>query len=225
MAFPELGWLPPVAAWNTFFQAVGREFGAAEWAALVGLANARIDSLATLRLDRKLRQLFAGAQPPGLATKPVRLAGLASSTVDHLLPGIRVGGLRRGIWLDAYVCGYGQYSGELIDRGSKLHAYRPDAVLFALDAHRLLAGFDAADCPAVAERRLDELCAGVVRDWRLAREAFGCHVVQQTVLPLFPALFGEQRAPPARLPGRGNRPVQRTPAGARGCGRRGPCRP
>ena len=96
MAFPELSWLPAEAAWNGTFQAVGNQADEAAWSALVGLANSRIDSLATMRLDRKLRQLFGETPPPGLATKPVRLAVLASSTADHLLPGLRVGALRRG---------------------------------------------------------------------------------------------------------------------------------
>ena len=58
MAFPELSWLPAEAAWNGTFQAVGNQADEAAWSALVGLANSRIDSLATMRLDRKLRQLF-----------------------------------------------------------------------------------------------------------------------------------------------------------------------
>ena len=118
MAFPELSWLPAEAAWNGTFQAVGNQADEAAWSALVGLANSRIDSLATLRLDRKLRQLFGTTPAAGLATKPVRLAVLASSTADHCLPGLRVGALRRGIWLDTYICDYGQYSRELMDRGS-----------------------------------------------------------------------------------------------------------
>ena len=84
----------------------------------------------------------------------MRLAVLASSTADHLLPGLRVGALRRGLWLDTYICDYGQYSRELMDRGSALHAYRPDAVLFALDAHHLLAGLDPAEDADAVERKL-----------------------------------------------------------------------
>ncbi len=208
MAFPELSWLPAEAAWNGTFQAVGNQADEAAWSALVGLANSRIDSLATMRLDRKLRQLFGETPAAGLATKPVRLAVLASSTADHLLPGLRVGALRRGIWLDTHIGDYGQYSRELMDRGSALHAYRPDAVLFALDAHHLLASFDPAEDADAVERKLDRLCAEIAGHWRLAREAFGCKIVQQTALPVFPALFGnnEHRLPGsrARLIGRLN---------------------
>ena len=124
MAFPELSWLPvPGEGWNAALQAAGGQPSEAAWEMLVGLANARIDSLGTMRLDRKLRQLFGDAPPTHLPAKPVRLAVLASSTADHLLPGLRVGALRRGIWLHTYLCEYGQYSQELMDRDSALHSY------------------------------------------------------------------------------------------------------
>ncbi|MBV8577895.1 MAG: HAD family hydrolase [Acetobacteraceae bacterium] len=202
MAFPELSWLPAVADWAISLGGVPSEGGPEAWSALVRLANARIDSLATLRLDRKRHQLFPEA-PPGLATIPVRLAVLASSTADHLLPGIRIGALRRGIWLDTYGCGYGQYRRELFDSSSGLHAYAPDTVLFALDARHLLAGFDPADTPSSVDAQLDEVCAGLARNWSMARDAFGCAVVQQTLLPSFPPLFGNNEhrlaGSPARL--------------------------
>ena len=89
-----------------------------------------------------------------------------------------------------------------MDRGSALHAYRPDAVLFALDAHHLLASFDPAEDADAVERKLDRLCAEIAAHWRLAREAFGCKIVQQTALPVSPPCSGTTSiACPARAPG------------------------
>ncbi len=165
---------------------------------LVALANHRLGGLQTIRLDRRLT---AFTEPPAaLATKPVRLAVLGSSTTDHLLPALRVGGLRRGLWVRTYSCEYGQYAGEIGDSTSALHAFKPDTVLFALDAHHLLAGVDGAMPADAALAWLEAKGAELVQNWRLARQSFGCKVIQQTVLPVFIDLFGnnEQRLPGSR---------------------------
>ncbi|MFL5335382.1 MAG: methoxymalonyl-ACP biosynthesis protein FkbH, partial [Geminicoccaceae bacterium] len=124
----ELHWLPRNPLWAEQLIALTTD---SAWDAFVALANARISALETVRLDRKRAALLPQA-PAGLPTKPVRLAVLAASTVDHLLPALRVGGLRRGIWVETYTPDYAQYAQELIHSGSGLHAFRPDAVLFAL---------------------------------------------------------------------------------------------
>ena len=168
------------------------------WAQLVRFANYRLDGLATIRLDRRLQRLFGSEPPPGLATKPIRLAVLGSSTVEHLLPAIRIAALRRGLWLTTYAGEYGQYARELLDRGSGLHAFRPNALLFALDAQHLLAGFDVTEAADVSAQRLDALVGGLASHWETARAAFGCAVLQQTVPPLFPTLLGNNEH---RMPG------------------------
>ncbi|MBV9248485.1 MAG: hypothetical protein JO227_04470 [Acetobacteraceae bacterium] len=68
----------------------------------MALANARLNFILTNSLDQAVRRAFH-ERPPQVATKPVRLAVLDSCTLTHLLPGIRVMGLRRGIWIDTYV--------------------------------------------------------------------------------------------------------------------------
>jgi FkbH-like protein len=189
LSTPELLWLPPAPDdWSVRLRGIGEQSDGTAWKSLVALASYRLDSLATIRLDRRAQALFNNAPPPKLETKPVRLAILASSTVDHLLPALRVAALRRNIWLHIHTGDYGQYSRELTDPGSDLHAYRPDAVLFALDAHHLLAGFDAG--MPDTEARFEQVQNSLVDHWRLARQAFNCPVVQQTVLPVFPLLFG-----------------------------------
>jgi FkbH-like protein len=198
MVSPELHWLPPIPAWNEALRALGETADNQTWSQLVSLANTRITSLGTLQLDRRLTALFQDAPPPGLATKPIRLAVLASSTVDHLLPALRVGALRRGLWLNIYIGHYGQYLQELMDPQSALYQYKPDTVLFALDAHHLVSGFDAGDSATDAQQRLDNLCAMITRQWRLAREQLGCKVIQQTLPRVFDGLFGNNEI---RLPG------------------------
>jgi hypothetical protein len=151
MSTPELLWLPPPGDRNASLRAVASLVDAEAWQALIALANVRLDALATIRLDRLLQTRFPEAPPPRLTTTPVRLAILASSTVDHLLPGLQVGALRRGIWLHIHRGDYGQYRRDLADPASALHGYGPNAVLFALDAQQLLAalnGDEDSSCPS-----------------------------------------------------------------------------
>jgi FkbH-like protein len=192
----DLYWLPELATWNELARSLADGSGPT-WPDLVALAKARIDMVKTGRLDKLLRRSFP--QPPaGLATRPVRLAVLASATIDHLLPGIRAGALRRNIWVDCLVGDYGQYLQELLNRNSALHLYAPDTVLFAFDAAHLFGSADPAMTAAQAEALLQQQAERIAGLWRLARERFGCHVIQQTILPVFPDLAGSNEH---RLPG------------------------
>lgn len=195
MRGPELHWLPRQATWS---QALASAVpGEAAWPALCALARSRIDALETRTLDRKRQRLVPEA-PPGLVAPPIRLAVLASSTVDHLLPAIRVGGLRRDLWIETYTPDYGQYTQALMDPASPLHAFRPTAVLFALDSHHLLAGIEPGGDPTEIERRITQIGDDLAAQWARARQAFRCQVIQQTLLPVFDPLFGSNEH---RLPG------------------------
>jgi predicted enzyme involved in methoxymalonyl-ACP biosynthesis len=110
----------------------------------------------------------------------------ASSTLGHLHGAIRVAGLRRGIRIELYENEYGQYRQELEDRESSLHQFRPNYVMLAIDAHHASGGANASD----HERAITEASDRIVTCWRLAREAFNCPVIQQTLLPVFSAILG-----------------------------------
>ena len=188
---PELYWLPDAPDWSARLRALEAATDAdVAWREMVALAETRLDFVRTGRLDRALRRRFAEAPPPGIATRPIRLAVLASSTVAHLLPAIRIGALRRGLWLTTYEADYGQYFQELSDPASALHEFRPDAVLFAFDANSLTRGLDAnTEAAAIAHLRA---C------WSMARALCQGPVLQQTLLNVFlPSLGGNEH----RLPG------------------------
>ncbi len=188
-----LHWLPPLSDdWRARVHALGAERAAdpdCVWAEAIALANANLSFVLTSNLDQAIRHALPNP-PPGLATRPERLALLGSATMGHLLPAIRVGGLRRGMWIDTYENDFGQYWQELTDPHSALHAFRPSTVLVSLDAHHLLRGIDAGMTMEAASSALDETTTHLREIWRLLREAFGCRVVQQTVLPLHPPLLG-----------------------------------
>jgi FkbH-like protein len=193
-----LHWLPPIPDWRPRLRALGSDPTIA-WDEAVALANGRINFVLTNALDEATRRAFP-TRPEGLSTKPVRLAVLGSSTLTHLLPAIRVAGLRRGIWIDTYETDYGQYLQELSDPASELHAFKPTAVLLALDAYHLTAGVTAGMDEATATAALEQTKAHIRETWTLARDAFKCPILQQAALPVHLPILGlnEHRLPGSR---------------------------
>ena len=188
MHAPELYWLPAAGSdWSAAVQALTQPNEAA-WSRLVELAGSRLDGLKTARLDRRLQQLFP-TPPSWLSTKPVRLALLGSSTLEHLMPALRVGALRRGIWLDVRGGNYGQYASAL-DEGSDLRGWGPDTALFAFDAPHLAAGFGPQLTPEAVNDRLLRAEAAIEQAWASAKAA-GCSVMQQAILPTALPLLGQ----------------------------------
>jgi FkbH-like protein len=177
----ELSWLPRQSDWNESLNAA-RQMPASEAAPrLVELANSRIDFVQTARLDRVIQQFGESLRPYLSRTPPVRLALIGSSTLAHLVPAIRVAAVRRGFWVDVFEGHYGMYRQELVESQSDLHSFKPDVVLIALDAHHIAAGDSSS---AAASLELMQSC------WKLAKEDLGATVIQQTILPVFPALMG-----------------------------------
>jgi FkbH-like protein len=192
----DLHWLPTIPDWRQRLRTLPAD-PATAWATAVSLANARLNFVLTNALDETVRRLLP-AGPDGLATKKVRLAVLGSSTLAHLLPAIRVAGLRRGIWIDTYENDYGQYLQELSEPDSALHEFQPTAVLLALDAYHMTAGVTAGMDADSADAALEEMKGRIAEAWRLARDAFRCPIIQQTILPVHLPLLGNNEH---RLPG------------------------
>ena len=184
----ELDWLPPKPDdWSARLRAIASlPDAAARWAECVALSRYRIDFLETAKLDREMQRLRERdllTRDPARPT--LRLALLSSSTVQHLVPGLRVGALRHGIDLLVHEGDYGQYRQELMAADSSLHAFRPEAVLLALDSYHLAEG-------GSAESSLDMLRAC----WQQIH-GLGAVVIQQTLLPVYAPLMGsnEHRMP------------------------------
>jgi HAD superfamily phosphatase (TIGR01681 family) len=204
----DLYWLPSVDDWPARFRKAVTTVGPEEtaWRDLLCLAKTRLNFIRTGQLDSELSRRFGDAPPRGLETKPIRLAVLGSSTVTHLLPGIRVATLRRGIWLTAYEAAYGQYLQELHDDDTPLHAFKPNAVLFAFDTPHIVAAADAGYDILRSESIFSGIKDHLKTCWQLARERFKCPIIQQTLLPVFPSLMGSNEH---RLPGSKSRMTAR----------------
>jgi FkbH-like protein len=176
----ELDWLPELATWDQDLKVARSQPPGQALPAFQALAASRVDLVRTEKLDRAAQKYLA--EHSGEVDSPtVRIALLGSSTLSHLVSGIRVGCLRRGLIAEIYEARYGSYRQELADPGSALHAFRPHVLLLALDARHLT----MADS-ATADDALESMRAC----WRAAREQLHCAVIQQTALPCLPPLLG-----------------------------------
>ena len=196
----DLYWLLRHRTWSEELARIAPGDPAETWRAFVALANTQMSGLETIRLDRRRARLLPegwSGVGPGMEQAPLRLAVLASSTVDHLLPAIRVAGMRRGLWIETYTPEYGQYAQDLMNPASGLHAFKPDAVLLAQDAHDLTRGVEQ---DAGGAAWLDQRMVALTGQWAAARRQFGCQVIQTIPLPVFSARLGnnEHRLPWSR---------------------------
>ncbi|WP_043237666.1 HAD-IIIC family phosphatase [Stutzerimonas azotifigens] len=190
----QLLWLPPHSELGAAIGAAKREPDpVARLQEAIRLTGFRRDFTQTARLDRLAAEALAdptsGALAP-LGLTPLRVALLASHTVDHLLPAIRVAGLQRRLALSLHVSPYGLYRQALLGEDAALAAFAPQAVVLALDARDapLQLPLDAAEAEvdAAVRARVDELRLL----WRRARERYAAQVIQQTLVPVDPLLFG-----------------------------------
>ena len=190
-------WLPETADWTARLRAMSKS-GTGDWSTLTTLANARLGFMETIQLDRAVQKLTNGKSPEGIFGQPVRLAVLGSSTMENLLPGLRVGAMRRGMWLTTYVPAYGQYLQDLLEPASNLTAFAPNTILFALDARHVIGETNVACSAADADAIVKDAVTRCREVWRLARTRFKARIIQQTLMPVFPSLAGHNEH---RLPG------------------------
>ena len=169
----------------------------ARLAAVTRLASYRRDFTLTTRLDRLASeglQAVANGEASASGLRPLRIALLASHTVDHLVPAIRVAGLQRRLALSVHVAPYGMYRQALLMDDPALTSFAPQLIVLALDVRdaplQLPLEASPGDVDAAVTERVDELRLL----WRRARERFAAQVVQQTLVPADPAIFGSFEA-------------------------------
>jgi len=181
-------WLPAINDFRDRLRAAqATESLADRFEQLAALSRCRLGFLETLALDRAVSHL----DPGGVAgTARLRLALLASSTVDQLVPGLQVAGLRRKMLFQCHVAGFNQYRQELLDTQSSLHRFAPQIVLFSLSAREALGRIRLTDARADVDAAIGETVADIRGLWRHARDAFGATVIQQSFLNTSELVFG-----------------------------------
>jgi FkbH-like protein len=183
-----LNWLPTPSDFRGKYQAALRVTNAGERLhCLASLAQHQLGFLETIQLDRALAE-FVTESPSGFSR--LRLAILASTTIDHLAPAIRVAGLRRGLLLDVYIGGYGQYRQELWDAASPLWRFSPQLIVLSITAREAIEAIPITATPEAVRKGVDQFVSELRVLWRRARESFNATVIQQTFLNITDPLFG-----------------------------------
>jgi FkbH-like protein len=154
---------------------------------LATLAAHRLGFLETVQLDRAFGRLGLKEAPGFL---PIRLAVLASATVDHLLPAIRVAGLRRRLLIDVHCGAYGQYRQDILDAASPLHQFSPQAILFSLTGQEAVAAVSLTATVSEVDEAIARLIVQLRSLWKKARKISNGVIIQQTFLDVTEPLFG-----------------------------------
>ena len=185
--FPIMSWLPIAPDFREDLRTAldNKRIDCVE--TLAALAGHRLGFLETVQLDRALAELGL-KEAPGFV--PNRLAVLASSTVDHLLPSIRVAGLRRRLLIDIYSGAYGQYRQEILDHTSSLHEFAPQTILFSLTAREAIASVPLTATAAEVDETIARLIQELRLLWRKAHDICNAVIIQQTFIDVSEPLFG-----------------------------------
>ncbi|MGF1498609.1 MAG: HAD-IIIC family phosphatase [Elainellaceae cyanobacterium] len=158
------------------------------------IAKHNLDFTQTSRVDRRLQEVLAAHPGEASGLQTIRLAVLASSTIEHLLPAIRVAALRRGLIAECYVAPYGQYRQEVLNPASGLYEFQPDVVLLALNGNdvgvKLPWASPVQDVKAAVEQRVDEW----VHLWETINTQLKAIAIQQMMVIPPEHLFGHYDA-------------------------------
>jgi FkbH-like protein len=163
--------------------------------ALAAIAGHQLGFLDMIQLDRAIVQ--AGSKTSaGLAR--VKIALIGSNTLDHLVPPIRVAGLRYRLLAEMFLGVYGQYRQEVLGAHSPLHEFAPQFVVFSITARDVLGPVPINASAADAEERVRHAVDELKTLWRTVRDRYSATVLQQTFLNVAPPLFGNfDRSVPA----------------------------
>ncbi len=183
-----LEWLPPPVDFRGELRtAIETPVTAERLERLTALAKCRLGYLESLQLERALAAI--PAREVGEFT-PLRLGLLATSTVDHLGPAIRVAGLRRRMLIEVRVGRFGQHRQEVLDPDSPLYRFCPQSLLFSLTAREILTKLTPSASAAEADTAVNAAIEELKLLWRKVRDGSGAAVVQQTFLNIADSLFG-----------------------------------
>ncbi len=185
---PMMSWLPIASNFREDLRtALANAEPADRLEQLATLAGYRLGFLEIVQLDRAFVRL---GLKEALGFMPLRLAILASSTVDQLAPAIRVAGLRRRLLIEVQYGGYGQYRQELLDPSSSIYQFAPQAILFSLTAREAIAAVPLTATVMEVDETIERLIGELRHFWRKAREISNGVILQQTFLDVSDPLFG-----------------------------------
>ncbi len=130
--------------------------------------------------------------------QPYRLAILRSYTVEPMIPPLRAAAFTAGVDLTVQLSEFNAYVQEIVDPGSQLYAFQPDAVILAVQT-RDLAPDLWRDFSHMSEEQVQSTGSRVIADFRGWVRSFRAHcqahlVVHNFEQPAFPnrGVFDDQ---------------------------------
>ena len=123
-----------------------------------------------LKAERLVARLMRS--PAWTPRRTLKLALIGSSATQLLAGPVLAAGFRDGIALTLYEGGYGAWRQEILDPGSGLAAFGPEATLILVNARDLGLG------PAGGAERADALVGALRQGWATLHQAHSCHVIQ-----------------------------------------------
>lgn len=188
-----LHWLPAHPDLGQAFAALKTEAAALSGAELLtrvaALAGHQLDFIETARLDKLVARALA-KNPEPLPFASLRLAWLSSWTVEHLMPAVRVAGLRHRVLLESHVAPFGMVRQEAFEPSPALTAFKPEVMIFTLDHHSVLNELPLSISVAELDARVDAAVGEQQALWAAVREQHRCSVLQHTVPSTASPLFG-----------------------------------
>jgi len=155
------------------------------------IAKYDLDFTQITRVDRRLQEIIASHPDQVKGLQTVKIAILASSTVEHLQSAIRVSALRRGLIAQCYVAPYGQYHQELLNSNSSLYKFEPDVVIMANNSYDVGIKFplscNAQAVAAAVEKRVFEWA----QLWEIIDTKLQATIIQHMMVIPPERLFGQ----------------------------------
>jgi FkbH-like protein len=181
-------WLPPPLDFHRDLRAALKLQNPADCLEqLASLAQYRLDFQEMLQLGRAFDRLTSKRNS---SFSSLRIAILASTTIDHLRPAIRVAGLRRRILFDVYTGAYAQYRQEILDPSSSLHGFAPQIILFSLTARDTIATLPITARATEVNETIARFVDEIRLLWAKAHEIFKATIIQQSFLDITEPIFG-----------------------------------
>ncbi|CAN5316521.1 HAD-IIIC family phosphatase [soil metagenome] len=142
------------------------------------LMRASLRPESELVLQSRAAAILASIPRGVLGLRPLRLAVLAGSTVDHLMEVLRFWLAVSGVEAEVYVAPYDTVEQTLLDTASPLYAFKPQLVwLFSTQRDvelRIEAGATIAEVQAKVEQEI----ARRARLWQIIESRLACPVLQ-----------------------------------------------
>lgn len=159
---------------------------------LKGISDPSGDFVTQSRIIKIFRSLDCGQ----LDLKPIRIALLASTTIDHFADLLRFWLALEGFATTIWIAPYDTVAATILDAGSELYSFRPDITWLFSTYRDIRIHFDPGDAVSIG-KSIDDLLLQYKKLWNRIQSDLHCVVIQNNAdVPVEDALgnFARQAA-------------------------------